>query len=525
MMSTKLKRISVSEQYGMKEKKSNAPVEAWVGGDNYIGPAWVTVNDDEAFKLFKANEWLFSVIDRITSDCTQVQPEVVPKDKTAKIEGKLKNRIDAVKAFLDDPNENKESMTEIREKVIRDMLLYGRGAIEKVNYQGRLREIYSMIARNIRVRVDKNGNLYRYRTYQLKSNQTRSGDKYFDKDEVIFMVLTPTSRSLYGIKPVDVVATSVATDMLRCTHNSNYFVNGAEASGILGVPGLSRKEMRKFRQWWESKHKGADNAHRVAVVNSKDVKYVQMALSNRDMEFGEYGKEIRNKILAVYKMQPFIMGIVDGTTGKLNSSEQSRVYKTGALKPILTKESHYYTQEIVRDGFGFDDVLITFSSIDLEDEKTQSEIEGNRLEQGVITINEVRQRHGMPKVPWGDTPVTMLPGGGQIDPDTGKLIPPSGDSSEKQNKSNKELFDEFLVAFRTLFTKNKEKAFDVFSHQVIKNMFESPGLVVLASSFIASVKFISEHSKGDRQDLIDKMDKIIKNIRFNPIYVKEFFDE
>jgi hypothetical protein len=150
-----------------------------------------------------------------------------------------------------------------------------------------------------------------------------------------------------------------------------------------------------------------------------------MAITNRDMEFSEYGKELRTKIFAAYGMQPFVMGIVDETTGKLNSGQQVENYKDGALRPILEKEAYYYTQEIIKMGFGYSDLMVEFSALDLADLATQSELDRGDVEAGIQVINEVRERRGWAPVPWGDTPVSLAPGGGQVDPNTGRIIPPS----------------------------------------------------------------------------------------------------
>ncbi len=61
-----------------------------------------------------------------------------------------------------------------------------------------------------------------------------------------------------------------------------------------------------------------------------------MAMTNRDLQFSEYGTELRTKIFAAYNIAP-IMGIVDATTGKLNSGQQVELYKDGALRPTFKK--------------------------------------------------------------------------------------------------------------------------------------------------------------------------------------------
>lgn len=408
-----------------------------------IQPSIVKLEDDDAWSLYKGNEWVFATVDRIVKDCIKANPEVVPADKSSKMSGRLKQRIKEVQNFLENPNTNKESFREIREKTVLNMLIYGRGTIEKVLSDSReLQEIYALSPKNVKIKADIHGNLPKKDAYvmepvinktsRINTENGTNKDIYFDIDELIFMVLNCNTESMYGVKILDVVANAVATDILRAAFNANFFLNGAETSGILSMEGMEKTRLEKFRSDWRAQFRGYKNSHKLAMVNVP-IKYVKMAMTNRDLQFSEYGVELRSKIFAAFGMQPFIMGIVDGTTGKLNSAQQVESYKDGAIRPILNKESFYYTQEIVRMGFKYDDIKITFPTLDLADMQTQAAIDREDIGACVLTVNEVRARKGLPPVKWGDTPLTT-PGGGQIDPNTGKVIPPSAQAGNEPKK-------------------------------------------------------------------------------------------
>jgi len=447
-----------------KTKSSRGYIED-MNYNGIIQPSVVKLEDDDAWALFKGNEWVFSTVNRIVRDCIKSIPEVVPKDKSIKMSGRLKQRIKNVQSFLDNPNYNKESFADIREKTILNMLVFGRGVIEKViDIDSRIvQEVYALTPKNLKIKADIHGNLPSKNAYIVdpplnKAAKPNQDDKNiglikYDIDELIFMVLNCNTESYYGVKILDIIANSVATDILRASFNANFFLNGAEASGILSVEGMEKNRLEKFRSDWRAQFKGQKNAHKLAMVNVP-VKYVKMAMTNRDLQFSEYGVELRSKIFSAFGMQPFIMGIVDGTSGKLNSSQQVESYKDGAIRPILNKESYYYTQEIVQMGFKYDDIKIVFPTIDLADMQTQATIDREDITACILTVNEVRARKGLPPVKWGETPLTT-PGGGQIDPNTGRVVPPSeqgnttNDSKEKpapkkMTKQKREVIQELI---------------------------------------------------------------------------------
>lgn len=427
-------KITKFNPSGTREKKASGFIADMSSDSQYTMPAFVKLDHEECFTLYKSSEWLNAVITRIVNDCVKVKPRVRMVDREAKPNRKNKREMKEVTNFLRRPNPNKESFSDIRWKFILDHLVQGRGAIEKVNsHSGKVKELYSLTVNRFSIRQDESGNLKKRKTYRLKAGSTALSStnarksrptRYFDIDECIHSVFRPSADTSYGIKPIDVLCAAVGADILRNDYNGRFFLNNGEASGVLSVEGMGKKDFTKFREYWKRSFKGTKNAHKMAVVNTK-INYQKMSISNRDMEFSEYGKEIRNKIMAVFQMQPFVMGIVDNTTGKLNSGEQVTTYKNGAIKPILEKEAYLYTEEIVRDGFGFEDYEITFDAIDQLDAKEQSDVDRVNLENMVTTVNEVRVARGLPTVPWGDTPVSIKPGGAQIDPKTGMLIPPS----------------------------------------------------------------------------------------------------
>lgn len=404
--------------------------------NNYLVPEYVRLNDEDAWSMYRGNEWVSAVVSRIVDDCTKMTPKIVAKRQDMELKPRHLRIIEGVEDFLSAPNPNKESFTDLREKIIKDMLVVGRGVMEKI-FTGRvLSELCALKASTVDVKADIHGTIPNKNAYVQTSKEGK--ETWFDKNEIIWAIFRQVSGSYYGEKPLDALANAVASDILRATYNSNFFINGAEAGGIISLEGMGKTELEKFKQYYRDNHKGVRNAHKMLAVNVP-VKMIKTAVTNRDLEFTEYGKELRQKIFAVYHMQPFVMGVVDANTGKLNSTEQNQVYKDGALKPILQKEAEVYTKEILENGFGVTDLMFAFEGIDLADTAKQAEIDRNDINAGILTINEVRKRRGLQPVPWGNTPVSILPGGAQVDPETGQLIPPSeqGNNGKDSKPSTK----------------------------------------------------------------------------------------
>ena len=432
-----MKRKIIGEHIGSRKVSSGFIEEYQNSG--YYQPELITLDADTAYKLYRHNEIVNGVVNHIMLDVVKQKPKIVMVDQSKEMQPKHKAIIEKVQKTLMKPNPNKEPFMNIRKKFVKDLLVAGVGAQELVREKRSrmLEEVYALKASNVTVSSDKHGNLKDKKTYKLKS--PNSGDVvYYDKDEVLYATFRPVSGMLYGEKPLDALANTVASDILRAAYNTNFFVNGAESSGVLSLKDMNKRELEKFRQHWSKNHKGSGNAHKMIAVNVP-IEWIRMAVTNRDMEFSEYGKELKEKIYSVYGMQPIVMGSVTSTTGKLNSQEQIELYKDNAIRPILELEAYHYTLEYLWEGYDAEDLKFAFEGIDLADIVTQAEIDRSDINSGILTINEVRSRRGLNPVPWGDTPVTTMPGGGQIDPETGKLVSPSDkEDSNKPNKNDEE---------------------------------------------------------------------------------------
>ncbi len=516
-MEKKIVSSDFCQNTSYREKTSSAFIANYISGGSVV-PEIIKIEDEIAWSFYQGNEWVNAVVNRIIQDTVKHRPQIVMRDKNTKLKPKHKAQIEIVNEFLFNPNGNKESLREIRIKYLKDMLVIGRGAIEKVlnKKTGVLQEIYAIQAKNVKVKMDIHGNLLKV-PYVLVDSKGKQAVEY-KQEELIFSVLRPTTQNVYGEKPLDALANTVASDIIRATYNTNFFVNGAEASGILSLKDMSRGELNKFKDYWAQNHKGFGKSHRVVAVNVP-IEYIKMAVNNKDMEFIEYGLELKSKIYAVYSMQPFVMGDStgsSGTGGKTNSSEQREIYMDGAIMPLLEHECYTYTKEILHDGFGFTDLEVVFPEATRSDIKTQDEIDRNDITVGLLTINEVRASRQLPPVKWGDSPIVM-PGGKLIDPNTGQLTDPKAgnEGGNSDNKKKKPVvadpaksihIDDFVLDY------TKRLSLNEFTDSVKRKIVADNDNIrdAIAESIVSELSVVFQTSK-DMTEIYDGVKEVIEN--------------
>jgi HK97 family phage portal protein len=351
------------------------------------------------------------LVDLIVGTCAKTKIKVVPVKQEDSISTETQKHIDEVESLLNNPNDRDESFEMLRRKVLKDILIYDAGALEIV-YQGdKPSEICDLPGDRVRISVDENGYYNDEAFYlipKLKPGESWKKDNAipFSQEEVIYFMQNPRAGSVYGLSPIESLVNSIEADLNAGEYNANFFANNAEPSGVLNLPGLTKSEVSRFKNMWKQDLKSYKNAHKLFITNLKDkVEFTKMSENARDMQFIEYQKWLLQKILTVYRVKPFVLGIIDETTGKLNSAEQWIAFKESAIDPLLSMESYLYTTKLINAGFGYDDIKIEFESIDIKDESAETERAVKLVTAGIMTINEVRKKiYGLDEVDWGNQP-------------------------------------------------------------------------------------------------------------------------
>jgi len=386
-----------------------------VGDKRNFAERELVVSYDDMWRMYVRNEWVRACVDKITKSVTNSALKVVPINEEDEITDVTKQHIDDIQTLLEDPNTGLKSWSDIRREYLRDILIYDAGGVEIVyDTTGIPAELYSLDGERVRLNVNNKGEFENEEDAFIVLGGMIRGEKVPDehlpRKNVIYLVNNPKSGSVYGLSPLESLFQTVISDLFANKYNADFFKNNGEASGIIGADGLSMEELVRFRQYWKQEIAGKN--HKTAIVNGK-ITWTPMNLTNRDMQFLEYQKWLLTKIMTVYGMQPIVLGVIDPTTGKLNSREQLEAYRTETVKPLLEMECYQLTKVLVQQGFQYNDVKIVYESVDIKDELQDSTVAVSLVTGGILTPNEARKKYfQLEAIEGGDTLVTPSVGGG-----------------------------------------------------------------------------------------------------------------
>ena len=434
VFSAAAKRMMVAITHQNKESSGVKIDVTSIEGGNAVAIPTTRLTDEQKFILYKQEAltggFIDVIIDALISIEPEVKPIVDPYDKDAKPTDLSMKHARKVLDFLGNPNTAFEPFIDIRKKAFVDFLALGRATYEKnllVDTQASVRdktitkferigELYNLPTIYMRkCPKDRAGNLPLKRAYkQIDPSGEMLGksdeyNKYFDANEVIWMPYRPISHDLYSQGPIDKLSDTILDVIMLETHNRSLVENRGTPSGILSLVGATGTDIAKVINYLQLHYKGAERAGK-AMVASGDSKWTPIGYSNSDLQFMEYTKWLMQKMIIVFHLQPFILGLIESSATKASAQAQVQAFKDYCLKPILLVESAYLTEGIVKSGFGFYDVMISYNKLDRVDAITQASIDRTDVQQSILTINEIRKERGLMPVSWGDKPFSILPG-------------------------------------------------------------------------------------------------------------------
>lgn len=183
---------------------------------------------------------------------------------------------------------------------------------------------YSQIARDGKNQIL---GLYPLLPENVETDRDENGELFYICHAYTDEKLGETGRD---ICPIAMMKNSLGTMLAVEKYGSSFFRNGAQPSGVLEHPGVL-KDPQKIRDNWSSVYGGANNAHKVAVLE-EGMAYKPIFLPPEDSQFlstREFGVE---EICRIFRVPPHMVQSLKRATFS-NIEHQSLDYTIYTLTP------------------------------------------------------------------------------------------------------------------------------------------------------------------------------------------------
>lgn len=195
---------------------------------------------------------------------------------------------------------------------------------------------------------------------------------------------------------------------------SRFFSNNATPKAAIEIPGdISEEAADKLRATWERRHRGVENAHRLAILEG-GMKITALGMSNDDAQVAQIHAMAVAKIARIYGVPLHLIGETSNVTSWGSGIEQQSIgFVTYYMRPKFVVWEQALNRTLMssdmRRRFYFE---FNIDGLLRGDFKTRMEGYALLVQWGLATPNEIRRQMNLPPVDGGDErlhPLNMAP--------------------------------------------------------------------------------------------------------------------
>ncbi len=227
----------------------------------------------------------------------------------------------------------------------------------------------------------------------------------FQPNEVIFMKDFNPHNMFRGVNPTKVIEKIIDIDWQSLIYNKAFFDNNAVPSVALTTEeDLDEDVAKRYEKVWEKKYKGANKAHKIAILGSGLKPTPLGALTHKDMEFLEQKKFAREEILGIWRAPKALFNITDD----LNYATfigQMKIFWSYGIMPVMRKIEGAINRQLVWPYNPKIEAYFDYSTgIAYQEDFKEKVTTGVQLWGMGFTRNEINDRLelGFDKAKWGD---------------------------------------------------------------------------------------------------------------------------
>lgn len=284
------------------------------------------------------------------------------------------------------------------------LLFYGNAFELKAKAGGQVRELWPLDPNAVTIRREGMGLVYDVRTSKGSVRLTR--------DDLVHTVGLTGSDPYMGVSIIEFAGGALRKQLHAETYARRFFENDATPGGLLTTTGrLTREQRSELRDSWQSRHMGAGNAGKLAVLDS-GATYQPVGVSPRDAQFVETARFNVQEIARIMGLWSGWLGDTEAQMASSLEQENSRLLNVSLnpwIKRILA------AQKSDRDLFPASDLRPVFDTDEFvrADTKTRHEAYLIARQAGWMSVNDIRGEEGMGPIAGGDlyqeTPVGGAP--------------------------------------------------------------------------------------------------------------------
>lgn len=262
---------------------------------------------------------------------------------------------------------------------------------------GRLLRIIPIDGTTIKLRVDENTGLAP-EPPEYAFEQWVRGMKVAEMtmEEMTYARMNPRSNTPYGLSPLETLILTIDGSLRAQLYNNNYLSDNNVPMGFLSVPPeWTPAQIKEYKEFFDAMIASSKDTAKIFPIPA-GMNY-QPTTKPKDFAFKEFFDYLDRKVAMLFDITPQELGL-SLQQYKENATTQQEIGINKGLKPLMNFVQEIFT-DLIQIDMGMDNLAFRFTGVEskytLEDVKTY-------LPFGVISIDEVREDRGLPKLGIGN---------------------------------------------------------------------------------------------------------------------------
>jgi len=294
---------------------------------------------------------------------------------------------------FDAPNPD-DSFRSLAEQVLEDIIVGGFGAIE-VQESGdpaRPLVLWPVDGASIRMNVEWDGSPHSQRYMQVTNQSGANSQIKLDDDELIYIRLNARTHTPFGLGRLE-VAFETINAFLGAHRYASRLASNTVVQYALWLQDLTPEHHERLIRWWQDEIEGTG---KVPILSVESKPEVLRFGGGTDADLRLQWQEFLLRIVAdAFDLPPFYLG-VERDVNRSTAEELNELAFRQAIVPTARLLAESLTRDAIAKKLGWSDLEFVFADVEATDPLEEAQIQQILLQNGVLSVNEVRRMRGLP---------------------------------------------------------------------------------------------------------------------------------
>jgi HK97 family phage portal protein len=307
------------------------------------------------------------------------------------------HRIGALRRALEEPNAS-DSFRTLIEQILEDLLVGGMGAIE-MEATGDEQcpfHLWPVDGATIQIDVTWDGDPATPRYAQSRGAFGAATQKLIPllDDELIYLRLNPRTHTPFGLGRLE-VAFETVNQFLSANRYAGRLASNSVVQYALWLNEATPEQHDRLIRWWQDEIEGTG---RVPLLSCEQKPEVLRFAGGTDADLRlEWQQFLIVLIANAFELPPMLLGL-QADVNRSTASEMADEAFQSAIVPVARLFAEHITRDLFAKKLGWREFEFLFNDLESRDEMEELQIQTELLKAGVLTIDEVREMRGLPKL-------------------------------------------------------------------------------------------------------------------------------